>query len=290
MKTTVSAAVTAFIIIAFCWASCTRIAPTEAGFKINNSGDYRGIDTLPLLTGWQWRIPFISKVITIPTTQQHIVWTASAAEGGDNNEEITVSCLGGAGFKMDVGLNYRVDPYKASKIYLKYNTDNLQSISETYLRNAVRGAMQDVSGALTVDSILNNLPAFEHSVNDKLSARLSKEGFIVDLFNIISQPRPTDAQLAASINQKIKAKQDAETSIMQLQQSIAEANKKIAEARGDSTALVINASATAEANAKMLQTLTPLLIQKQYIEKWDGKLPVYSFGQGTTTLLNLPKE
>jgi len=188
--------------------------------------------------------------------------------------------LGGAGFKMDIGFNYRVDPNKASKIYLKYRTDDLDRITSTYLRNVVRGTMQDLSGTMTVDSVLNNLPYYEHTVAATLTERLGKEGFIVDNFNITKQPIPSDSNLAASINAKIKAKQDAETSKMQLQQSIAEANKLIATARGDSASKVINALADAEVIKVKTQVLSasPNYIELVKAEKWDGKLPTYMTG------------
>jgi regulator of protease activity HflC (stomatin/prohibitin superfamily) len=261
---------------------CNRINPTEVGFKISNSGDYRGIDSLPLVTGWQFTMPGFTYIVTIPTTQQHVVWTASTEEGSPSNQEITVSCQGGAGFKMDVGFNYRVNPNKASKIYLKYRTSDLSSITSTYLRNVVRGTMQDLSGTMTVDSILNNLPYYEHTVADMLTERLAKEGFLVDNFNITKQPIPTDKNLADAINAKIKAKQDAETSKMQLQQSIAEANKLVAVARGDSASKVINALADAEVIKVKTQSLTasPQYIELVKAEKWDGKLPQV---QGTST-------
>ncbi len=263
-------------------AGCHKISPTEVGFKINSSGDYRGIDSLPVITGYNFVFPGFAYIVTIPTTQQHVVWSEGANEGSEPGQEITVSCLGGAGFKMDVGFNYRVDPYKASKIYLKYRTGDLNRITETYLRNVVRGAMQDLSGTMTVDSVLNNLPYYEHTVASNLTDRLSKEGFIVDNFNITKQPIPSDANLANSINAKIKAKQDAETSKMQLQQSIAEANKLVASARGDSASKVINALADAEVIKVKQAALTnsPQYIELIKAEKWDGKLPVYMTNGG----------
>lgn len=260
----------AIILAAFMFTSCTRVDPTEVGFKIENSGDYRGIDSLPLLTGWQWFTPGFSYIVTIPTTQQHKVWTADATEGSSNNEEITVSCAGGAGFKMDVGLNYRVIPNKASKIYLKYKTGDLESITNTYLRTVVRGTMQDLSSTMTVDSILNNLGVYEHTVAKTLTDRLAAEGFMVDNFNILRQPTPTDKDLANAINLKIKAKQDAETSKMQLQQSIAEANKAIATARGDSAVKVIKATGEAEAVKRIQQVLSPTYVE--YV-KWSNANP-----------------
>jgi regulator of protease activity HflC (stomatin/prohibitin superfamily) len=266
------------------WAGCHRVSPTEVGFKISNSGDYRGVDSLPVVTGYNFVIPGFSQIVTIPTTQQHVVWSEEKGEGSEGGQQITISCQGGAGFKMDVGFNYRVDPSKASRIYLKYRTDDLDKITGTYLRNVVRGTMQDLSGTMTVDSILNNLPFYEHSVADSLTRRLAKEGFIVDNFNITKQPTPSDANLANSINAKIKAKQDAETSKMQLQQSIAEANKKVADARGDSASKVINALADAEVIKVKTNSLSasPQYIELIKAEKWDGKLPVYTGGNGAT--------
>lgn len=269
-------------------SSCTMVGPTEVGFKISKSGDYRGIDSLPTVTGWNFYFPFTSEIVKIPTTQEHVVWTKDPTEGSSGNQEISVSCQGGAGFNMDIGFNYRVDAFKASKIYLKYKTDDLDKITSSYLRNVVRGAMQDLSGTMTVDSMLNNLPLFEHTVASNLKAELAPQGFIVDNFNITSQPRPTDANLAASINLKIKAKQDAETSKMQLQQSIAEANKLIATARGDSASKVINALADAEVIKVKTQSLSssPQYIDLIKAEKWDGHLSQIVTGSGTGMMLN----
>ena len=266
--------------------SCTRINPTEVGFKIDNSGDYRGIDSLPLLTGFQFYTPGFTYVVTIPTTQQHVIWSEDESEGSRPGEHITIACLGGAGFKIDVGLNYRVNPLKASKIYLKYKTDDLESITQTYLRNVVRGSMQDVSGYITVDSILNNMPGFEAAVRKNISDRFAADGFIVDNFSILKQPTPTDANLATAINAKIKAKQDAETSKMQLQSSIAEANKQVAKARGDSATKVINAMGEAEAVKKIQQVLTPTYVQYILATRWNGVQPTV-VGGGSGMILQL---
>jgi regulator of protease activity HflC (stomatin/prohibitin superfamily) len=263
--------------------SCERISPTEAGFKISNSGNYRGIDSLPLLTGWQFYAPGFNYVVTIPTIMQHEVWTDSK-EGQEGMNAITIACQGGAGFRVDVGLNYHVDATKASHIYLKWRNDDLESITNQYIKNIVRGCMQDVSGHITVDSILTNLPAYEHEVASNITKKLGIDGFIVDGFNITSQPRPTDNNLAASINAKVKAKQDAETSIMQLQMSVAEANKKIANARGDSASAVITAAGEAAAIRLKQQVVTSAYIEYVKACRWNGKLPDVMTGSGGTML------
>jgi len=270
--------------------SCTQILPTEAGFRVSNSGDYRGVDSLPLLTGWQAFLPTQSYIVTIPTVMQHVVWSEGEQEGSQSNEHITINCMGGSGFKVDIGLNYRVMPNKASKIYLKYKMDNLETITNTFLRNIVRGSMQDISGYMTVDSMLNNLPAYEGAVRKDLSSRFEKEGFILDGFNIISKPRPDDPALGKAINDKIIAKQNAETSKQQLEGSIAEANKKVAAARGDSAEIVIRAAGKAKAIQLEQNQITPLYVD--YI-KWlnaspsTPRVPQTMLGSGAGTLINL---
>lgn len=284
-------AVLAGVVVLFIllMVGCNRITPTEVGFKISNAGDYRRIDSLPVLTGYQFTMPGFSYIVKLPTTQQHVVWSEDKSEGSEVGQQITVSCLGGAGFKMDVGFNYRVDPYKASKIYLKYRTDDLERITSTYLRNVVRGAMQDLSGTMTVDSVLNNLPYYEHTVAANLSSKLGEEGFIVDNFNITKQPTPSDENLAKAINQKITARQDAETSKMLYQKSVADANQLVAKARGDSASKVINALADAEVIKVKTQVLNsnPAYIELVKAEKWTGVLPMYM--GGGIPLFNLGK-
>ncbi len=289
VKTITIAAITFLVFAVLGCGSCHRIAPTEVGFRISNSGDYRGIDSLPTVHGYVFTWPFVQYIVTLPTTQNHVVWSEAPAEGEAPGQQITVACLGGASFNMDIGFNYRVDPFKASKIYLKYKTDDLKRITATYLRNVVRGAMQDLSGTMTVDSILNNLPFYEHTVAENLKEKLAPEGFIVDNFNITHAPTPTDANLAKAISDKIAAKQAAETSKTQLQQSIAESNKKIATARGDSAAKVINALADAEVIKVKTQSLSasPQYIELIKAESWDGHLPTYVGGNGGNSLFQI---
>ena len=58
-------------------------------------------------------------------------------------------------------------------------------------------------------------------------------------------------------------------------QAKADADKKIEEARGYAESLRIKSDAEKYSYEQKMKTLTPLLIQQQFIEQWDGKLPVY---------------
>ena len=61
----------------------------------------------------------------------------------------------------------------------------------------------------------------------------------------------------------------------------------MATAKLESEAKIVEAEATKKANDLMKQSLTDELIAKQFIEKWDGKLPETYAGDNILGLFNL---
>ena len=59
-----------------------------------------------------------------------------------------------------------------------------------------------------------------------------------------------------------------------------------AQAEGEAQATRIRAQAQSEANGLLAQSLTPELIRYQQLQRWDGRLPVFS-GSGATPLIDL---
>jgi regulator of protease activity HflC (stomatin/prohibitin superfamily) len=81
-----------------------------------------------------------------------------------------------------------------------------------------------------------------------------------------------------------QAQQDA-ASMVARERGKGEAEK--ANAEGQAQALRIRGAAEAEYNARVAQSLSPVLIQQQYLQKWNGQLPQYQLG-GSGALINLP--
>jgi hypothetical protein len=61
-----------------------------------------------------------------------------------------------------------------------------------------------------------------------------------------------------------------------------------ARAEGEAAAMRMRAAAEAEYNTKVTQSLTPVMIQQQYLAKWDGKLPQFVTGTGSNLLMQIP--
>ena len=55
-------------------------------------------------------------------------------------------------------------------------------------------------------------------------------------------------------------------------------------ADADAYAVKVRSEAEAEANKMIAESLTESLIRFNEIKAWDGKLPVYMAGDGTTTI------
>ena len=85
-------------------------------------------------------------------------------------------------------------------------------------------------------------------------------------------------------NAAVQAALKAENEVKQ-----AEANAKIAvaKAQGEAKAMKIKADAEAYYNRTISASLSPMVIQEDWIEKWDGKLPEVS--GGNTPLIQIPK-
>ena len=98
------------------------------------------------------------------------------------------------------------------------------------------------------------------------------EGFIVNQFTSNLVYPETFKQAIEAKNNAVQAALRAENEVKTAE---AQAKIKVATAEGNAQALLTSAKAEAEANRMKQQTLTPLLIQLEFVQKWDGKLPVY---------------
>jgi hypothetical protein len=91
-----------------------------------------------------------------------------------------------------------------------------------------------------------------------------------------------------SINSKKLAEQEALRLVEvtkqkeeQLKQAEIDKNIAIEQARGEAEALTIKGYSIAS---------NPQIIQLEWINKWDGKLPVYTFGSNQSVMLGLPNQ
>lgn len=251
--------------------SVERIDVGNVGLKVNNTGDERGVSKTTYVTGWVFYNSWLSRIKEFPTTQQHIDY-----------EETGIITRGGFQAVIKPSFNWSVNPANAADMYQSLRKD-VDEIQNTWLKNAIIGAVNDIANLYTVDSIFNHRAEFEADIVKEANKRVSKWFVVSQLRTNIVPPK----EITEAINAKTKAVQEAQAAVQQKIVAEAEALTKIAVARGDSAQAVIAAAGRAEAVKKEQQFLTPLYIDYLKVQKWKGDVPTTVLSGNSSTLLNL---
>lgn len=80
------------------------------------------------------------------------------------------------------------------------------------------------------------------------------------------------------------AKLDAQT---KLERARANAEAKLINAKASAEASVISAKGQAEANRMLSESITPLILEYNKVNRWNGKLPTTSVGGGSTAIIGI---
>lgn len=244
----------------------------NVGIKINLYGSDRGVDNITIVTGRVWYNTWTTKIIEFPTFTQSVDY-----------DPFVVTTKDAAEFKVDPKLNYHVNPAMVPQIYRQYRK-SLTEIEQQFMRNTIYDAYRIVANSFSSDSVMSNREKFEDRIQIILTKNLSKDGFVYDQLTSAITPPESLRQMIDEKNASIQARLKAEN---QAKQADAEAKVKVATATGEAQALLVRAKAEAEANRLRQTSLTPLLVQQQWIQKWDGKLPTTQAGSGSNFMLGI---
>ena len=263
MTKLIGGSIVGLFLMVFLFKSCERIDAGHVGVKVNLYGDNKGVDDVVEVTGMVFFNPITHNIYEFPTFIQHKEYT------GDNS--FVVNSKDGSEFHVSPIINYSVKREKVPAIFSKYRR-SLEQIEEGFLKTSVFDAFRLATNKYTADELISNRAQFEVEVRRLLEGQLLNEGFVVNQFtsNLIYPESFKNA-----INAKNNAVQAALMAENKVKQAEAEAKIKVATAEGNAQAMLTTAKAESEANRMKQQTLTPLLLQLEYINKWDGKLPVY---------------
>jgi regulator of protease activity HflC (stomatin/prohibitin superfamily) len=266
IKTTL-AGVVGFILLVVLFNSCERVDAGHVGVKVNLYGDNKGVDDVVAVTGMVFYNPLTTKVYEFPTYIQHKEYRKT--EDADNS--FIVNSKDGSEFSVSPIMNYSVQRDKVPAIFAKYRRP-LVDIEEGFLKTAVYDAFRLATNKYTADELISNRAIFEVEVRRLLDNALLKEGFTINQFtsNLI-YPETFKKSIEAK-NNAVQAALRAENEVKTAE---AQAKIKVATAEGNAQAMLTSAKAEAEANSLKQKTITPMLLQLEYINKWDGKLPVY---------------
>jgi regulator of protease activity HflC (stomatin/prohibitin superfamily) len=252
---------------------------------------------MPVVTGWVFYNPVSEQIVIFPTSVQSVVWTASPHEGRPVDESITFSSGEGVNVNADVALSFHIDPQLAPRLYGRFRQNDMLALADTYARNTVRDAFNEVASKIPVQEIYGSGKSkMLADVTQKCRDYLGKDGFIIDQLTINGALR-LPQNVSDAINRAMEATQNAIQSENRVRQVKAEAEQAITkatgaaeaarqQAEGEADSLLIRAHAEAKANEIIRLSMSPSVLQYRALEHWDGKLPMYSAG-GQLPLLTI---
>ncbi len=289
IKRVVLAGVLLVVIGMVSCSTITRVDAAHVGIRVKLAGSNRGVDDIPVVTGWVFFNPLTEQIIQFPTSVQNVVWSASPHEGRTVDESITFSSSEGVNVGADIGLSFHIEPKMAPHIYLRFREPDLLRLADRYVRNAVREAFNIAASKMQVQDIYGSgKTRLIQDVTKELQATLGKDGFVIDQLTINGALRLPE-NVAQAINQAMEATQKAIQAENRVRQVRAEAEQAIAQAhgaaesareraKGEADALLIRAKAEAKANTIIRLSTTGTVLQYRALERWDGKLPTMNNG------------
>lgn len=168
-------------------------------------------------------------------------------------------------------LNYQLNRGEVSKIHQTIGAD----YKDKLILPALNEVFKSVSAKYTASELITSRAQVKKDVYDALKTRLEKYGITVQDVSI------TNFTFSKAFNQAIEAVQIAN-------QKIAQAQQELAQAKVDAEKKVTQAQADADAQRLQQETLTPEMLQRMAIDKWNGQLPTTNASGSGGFLFNIP--
>lgn len=204
-----------------------------------------------LSEGFNLKIPYIEKIVKVNIKVQKVELSTMAASK-DLQDIATV-----------IAVNYRVEGKSASNLYRTVGN----AYETVILEPAIQESVKSVISKYTAEEVVTSRTEVSAKSLEELQGKVTKYGIVIDSFNIIN------LTFSEEYSNAIEEKQVAE--------------QKLATAKLEAEAKLVEAEAMKKSNELLKQSLTDELIMKQFIEKWDGKLPQTYAGEDILGIFNL---
>ncbi len=286
--------VVAAVLLTSIGAGLIFVEPDELAIVVTVLGE-GGIRPDPLESGLHWIIPFAERVERYPKVNQNYTMSSTPDEGEvSGDDSIQVRTKDGQQVYIDASVLYAVDPNKVVQLYSTWRFD----YEDQLVRTQARGVIREVASQYGVEEIVSTKRAeMEQLITDQLLRIFSENNLIMRDF-VLRNIRFSD-EYAAAVEQKQIAEQQAQQAAFVVEQKKQEAEqaRQVAQgaadaaviaAKGEAESLLIQAQAQAEANQVISQSLTPALVQYQYVQKLSPNVQTIFIPSGNQFILPLP--
>jgi regulator of protease activity HflC (stomatin/prohibitin superfamily) len=282
------------VIVVILFSSFVFLQANEYGVVISvlQPNGYR---TQALGPGLHWIIPFVESVKTYSTEKQTYTMSSTNGEGQvSGDDSIQARTKDGQQVYIDASVIYKADPAQIVQLHInwqnRYEDDVVRPVSRAAIRNAV--------SQYGVEELVSTKRAeLEQTVREEIKTKLKENNILMEDF-LLRNIRFSD-EYAKAVEQKQVAEQQAQQAkfVVESKKQEAEQARQVAQGQADAAVIsaqgaaqsrLIQAKAEAEANQLLSQSLTPTLLQYQYILKLAPGVQTIFIPSGNQFILPLP--
>lgn len=290
---TVGVLVTALVLTVL-GAGLVFINPEERGVVIS-ALDSKGYRSEPLTPGLHWIVPFAERVQRYTISRQTYTMSAATQEGqvaGDDS--IRARTKDGQEVFIDASIIYAIDTSQVIQLHINWQN----RFEDQVVRPAARNAIRDAVSQYGVEEIVSTKRAeMENLITESIAEKMSQNDLV--LVDFLLRDIHFSDEYAAAVEQKQIAEQQAQQAKLVVEQRKQEAEqaRQVAQgqadaaviaAKGAAEARIIQAEAEAKANQLLAASLTPALVQYQYILKLAPGVQTIFVPSGNQFILPLP--
>lgn len=293
-----------FVVGIVCLLICTEKIPAGyVGVVYDMSG---GVDGEILSQGWHIVSP-TKKVTTYSIGIEQSYLTEEEKGDSPKDESFSTPTSDGKSLKVDLEFSYRFDVDRVAQTFVTFKGRSGKEIKDTFIKPKMSAWTQEVTAKYPVTDVFGDKrQELNEALDEYLKTKFDPYGIIIDTVNFTNIS--TDEETAKAIQKKVTAQQELELANIEKKTAEvqAEKDKQVAlieaeqkketaeieaerakiEAQGKADAKKIAAEAEAKANKEIAASLTPELIEKQKIEKWNGTVPTVS-GTSSTPIVRI---
>jgi len=295
-STTAIGVVVLAVVLTILGAGLVFIEPNERGVVISpySFRAPNGYLTEAIAPGLHWIVPG-ERVVQYDISRKTYTMSSSAAEGQTQGDDsIRARTKDGQEVFIDASIFYAIDPTKVIQLHINWQN----RFEDEVVRPASRNAIRDAVSQYGVEEIVSTKrQEMEDLVTQIISSRLADND--LELVTFLLRDIHFSEEYAAAVERKQIAEQEAQQAALVVEQRKQEAEQARQEAQGTADAAVIaakgaaesrliQANAEAEANNLLAESLTPELLQYQYILKLAPGVQTIFVPSGNQFILPLP--
>lgn len=238
------AIVIGIVVLMTVLSTFTIVGPGQKGVVMN----WGQVQPVVLNEGLHWLIPFVQKVEQVSARVLKNDVEANAAS--KDLQEVNV----------EIAINWHLLPDRVSDVYR--NIGNVDEVFERIVSSRVAEEVKAVTAGYNAEELITKRQELKSTIERELAQSLLVQHLVLDNLSIVNIDFSDDFNKA--IEQKQVAEQNSKRAEYVAKQAAQEAQAAINIAKGQ-----------AESQRLQQEALDDKILQKLWIDKWNGVLPQY---------------